>query len=1716
MLRKLLYGVLTLLGLVVVIVGAALGLAQTPFAKAKIAGLIEGQLTKPGQEAQVAGLTGFLPFDIHLGRFALRDGKGQWLEVDDARIAVSLADLVRGHITVDEIGASRVALDHLPPSAPKPPSNQPFQLPQLPELPKSLPVVAVNRLHVDRLELGKSVLGQKAVFNLEGHAGTGATGERVEAALDLKRIDEPTATLAMNVALDLPSSRLSIDTHGQETGGLLAAITGRPQAGALHLSLKGAGPLDDWQGRLLVDAEHLAHLETKLDLAYASTHRVQVDGTFTAAPGALPPAIASVVGQRVDLALHAGETAPGMIALDRLTVAAGGLHLDGTGKADLHAQTVTGHVGLQVPDLAVLSGLAKTKLQGRAGLDVAADGALGAPHLTVAANGEAIRAASVALDQAGLSFDVKTVKGENGAIAGADVTGGGKTKGLAVDGRPVGQGGAVRLDLAATIPPKGRIELSTLKIVTSFAEAGATASVDRTSLEGKAHLHADVADVTRLAGLLPPAQATSLPQAGAVRLDGDATFGEQAKAIHYDLGLLAAEHPINDQGQEPHLARLTLNGDIDRSTLNGKAHLAADVPDLGRVAAVLPPAQGAALPRQGAVALDGTATTGEGAKRIGLDLTLAALPQAQAEPRVGDATTPHLARIAVNGDIDRTTLIGSADLKGDVPDLAAIASLLPPDKAASLPRAGAAVLDGKLRSAAEGKRLTADITLAALAQATHGPVDLKPDTPHVALIGVTANLDRTTLAGTVDLKGDVPQLEAVSALLPPAQAASLPLKGAVQLSGEARLAEQARHIDAQLHLDGDGLAGLPKGAAELLGPAPTLEASATIADKKTVTASSLKLDGAAISLSGDPRLAADGALDGGLTLRLPELARLEPAAGAPVAGEAVLKVALGGTIQAPDVHVEGDAQRLRYAAQSFQKVTIRAHAAGPVKDLGGDVRLAAVRAGQEMALAADYKVTPERVDLAKITLDGPSTRLRGKLALDLTTKLATGRLEGGVGDLSALNAWTQQQLKGSVDLDLVADAGKGRQDASARVTARNVAGSFGTLASADVNADVTNALAKPAVDASVKIASFAQPAVSINSATLTAKGPLDRMAVTLDGAGQEGGKKLALQTSAAIAATGEPRSVLLQRLTGEVAGQRLALASPAKLVLGKDAVALDGLDLSIGAATLRASLDYGGSRVAGRVRLGNLQLAMLQAFGAPALGGTVNASLDLAGTPARPRARLGTQLAGFALGGPVQGGATADLDLNASLGGGRLSADGAIKGLGDTPLALQARLPVRFALQPFAFAVPSNAGLTGRIAGPVDLARVAAMAALDGQRLAGVMAVDLGVAGTVSQPALDGSVRLADGAVDDATSGVALRQLDLVLVASGQTVRIERLSAHDRYNGTLGGSGQVALAGGKPSFDINLTTDHLRVLDSDLGKAELSSASSVKGDPGAMLVRSRLKVDRADLNIPAGGGGPSIPTLDVTRKGAPEPAPTTPGAASNIKLDVAVDMPGQIFVRGHGLDSEWQGNLQVKGQANNPLVTGKIEERRGTLNILQRDFTIDKGVVDFDGSRPPIPMIDIEASTETADLTATISVTGPATKPKITFSSKPPVPQSEVISQILFDRSTAQITPVEGIELAAAVRSLQSGGGGFDAIGKLRNATGLDTIGLQSGATPQASTATVGKYVSKDVYLSVQKGVAQGSGKAKVQVDITPNLSVGTSVDENSQTGVNLQWKYDY
>jgi translocation and assembly module TamB len=147
--------------------------------------------------------------------------------------------------------------------------------------------------------------------------------------------------------------------------------------------------------------------------------------------------------------------------------------------------------------------------------------------------------------------------------------------------------------------------------------------------------------------------------------------------------------------------------------------------------------------------------------------------------------------------------------------------------------------------------------------------------------------------------------------------------------------------------------------------------------------------------------------------------------------------------------------------------------------------------------------------------------------------------------------------------------------------------------------------------------------------------------------------------------------------------------------------------------------------------------------------------------------------------------------------------------------------------------------------------------------------------------------------------------------------------------------------------------------------------------------------------------------------------------------------------------------------------------------------------------------------------------------PKLTFASVPELPEDEIISQVLFGKSTSQLSTAEAVQLAASVAELTGQGGGATGIlGRVRSTLGVDVLRLESGdddsTTPDVAA---GKYLTEDVYVGAKQGAAADSGTAQVEVEITPHISIESEVGQEGQSevgvkegqsevGVKFKWDY--
>jgi len=444
-----------------------------------------------------------------------------------------------------------------------------------------------------------------------------------------------------------------------------------------------------------------------------------------------------------------------------------------------------------------------------------------------------------------------------------------------------------------------------------------------------------------------------------------------------------------------------------------------------------------------------------------------------------------------------------------------------------------------------------------------------------------------------------------------------------------------------------------------------------------------------------------------------------------------------------------------------------------------------------------------------------------------------------------------------------------------------------------------------------------------------------------------------------------------------------------------------------------------------------------------------------------------------------------------------------------------------------------------RLDGAVDLALLDPVLTANGRRVRGLVRLDGSAAGTMDAPVLGGTATLEGGEVQDFTQGLRLEAVSAQIAAAGDRLRIVHFSGQ-AGKGTIGASGTIGVLEPGLPVDITVTARQAKLLDSDLLTATISADLTVHGAvsvpeappdaPPSLGVAGSVRIDGAAIRVPESMPS-SVATLPVLRQGqAPPPPPAPP---MPIGLDIGIDAPNPVFIRGRGLDAELEGKMHVGGNTSAPVPVGGLEMRRGTFTLAGSTLTFTTGRVQFGGGAISDPIIDFVAQTVTATVTATLEISGTASKPVIKLSSVPDLPQDEVLAQLLFGQSTSQLSPFQLASIAQALASLGGVNIGLnDPLDRLRKTLGLDRLTVGGGGTSgNAAAVEAGSYVARGVYVGARQGIgrsgsptpgstagtASDTSQATVQIDLTKRLKaqadVGTGPGGNA---VGLTYQFEY
>ncbi|HEY0834189.1 MAG TPA: translocation/assembly module TamB domain-containing protein, partial [Azospirillum sp.] len=881
----------------------------------------------------------------------------------------------------------------------------------------------------------------------------------------------------------------------------------------------------------------------------------------------------------------------------------------------------------------------------------------------------------------------------------------------------------------------------------------------------------------------------------------------------------------------------------------------------------------------------------------------------------------------------------------------------------------------------------------------------------------------------------------------------------------------------------------------------------------------------------------------------------------PMRGAATLDITAKGPLDAIEAEVRATGRELEVQGRRFGATELTATAAGLPEAPRGRVRATSALAGLGLDVGGDYALEGQALRLTNLAVASGTNRVGGAVTVALDTLLATGRLEGKLPDLKALSELAGLPLRGDASFTVALDGKGGRQAATLTAAADGLRaeGEDGPLLAArrlTVNAEVADALGTPTGKARVEMRDGAVAGTELTSLTASADGGLAKAGFQAAATGA--GAKLDL--AGTFARDGTLNRIRLERLQATAAGESVRLTSPAVVELGDRHYRVNGLTLASGSARLSADAALTGNQITGDVRVDRLPLELARLFDPTLrLDGVVNANATLSGTPAAPRAEVTLRADNVRAAQLTQQGVGGlDVAATARWRDARLAVDGTVTARGGAGrLALDAGLPLRLDPETMVIGVPDGGRLDGAVTGNIQLARFNDLLATTGDRMRGVLDLDVRIAGTVADPQLGGAVTLAGGRYENRASGAVISDIAARITGTGDVFTIQSFSGRTPNGGTITASGVIRPKPGEArAVDVRLRAANARLLQTDIVTATLDADLSMAGSFQRVTIAGPVRVLRAEVRVPdrmppnvvdlevveVGGGrlgstGPAPARADARntgrsapgaprpgrKPGSPPPAPATAekGAAEEaglvLALDIGVDAQNQIFVRGRGLEAEFGGQLQVTGTAAQPIVTGRLSMLKGTLDLLARTFEFRRGVIEFDGNPTIDPRLDFLAEATANQVTAQVQVSGTAKQPKLELTSPQGLPQDEVLARVLFGKPVSQLGAAEAVQLAQSAATLAGYGGGTGILDKVRTTLGVDRLGFTQGENGKGGAVEAGRYVSDRVYVGVEQGVGgSAQSRAKVEVDITDNIQLEAGVGANADTRVGLKFEWDY
>lgn len=607
--------------------------------------------------------------------------------------------------------------------------------------------------------------------------------------------------------------------------------------------------------------------------------------------------------------------------------------------------------------------------------------------------------------------------------------------------------------------------------------------------------------------------------------------------------------------------------------------------------------------------------------------------------------------------------------------------------------------------------------------------------------------------------------------------------------------------------------------------------------------------------------------------------------------------------------------------------------------------------------------------------------------------------------------------------------------------------------------------------------------------------------------------------------TPQEMNVHFENLHGKIKEHRFNLQDPVTLTIQKDIFDLSPVFLNIGKGTFYIAVDYRYDQAHATTRLNHIPMEIFYPpnFIVP-FRGILSGEANLFGAPGELTGQMQLHLSHIKiLDEAFKHAPPFEVMLSGVIEQFQTACSAQIVGVTQKPIEIKAVLPISASLNPPTIHVDELAPLAVHVFAQGEIAPLLQLLVIETSSLSGKTSVALDITGSFRDPHISGNITLKNGTFESPNTGAVFHNLNARLEAQDKMLVLKEFKALDLSDGLIQGNGFLELKRdqGFP-FNLNLKVTRIRLLNLDFVKAIASGEAVVTGNARGGKVKGKFITDSVQATVPE-----QVPalahSLDIKYinlpKGHVSPVFTHSRPHWPLELDVQIDVQNNATISAKNLSTFWHGGLKVEGLAHEPQLFGDFKIIKGEYNFNGKKFEIKEGTITFAGDPEKKTTLYVIASKDLGKINAEVILKGSVRNPSVAFRSNPPLSQREILSWILFGRGATDITPFQGAELSQSINDLaKKAQNEPDMLTKLRDKIGIDRIDISKteGNESNEVSLQVGKYISRGVFVKLNKSITSQANQVGIEADILPNIKAEAQVGDDSSTMLQLKWKKDY